>query len=327
MKKHVLIVIILLASLLMSSPADFGKWTRESTVSGSHLWKMSFAGDTAWILSRGGSFSSVYARCPGRVNFCEIAKVPGAYNALFFQNARVGFMTGDKGSITRTVDAGVTWTPQLSPVKNDLQDLVFVGKSGWAVGADNTILSTADNGKTWTEQRSGMEAKYLLNGVAFLNDKIGWVIGYRIRNSNNLAVILHTQDGGQTWKSQTEKIVGGRNFLPRDVTVNKAGWVYIVGDRGAYLMTTDEGEKWTRKDFPFGKDLDILAISFGSARVGCLVGTNAIIRMTNDAGFSWHHPVNNPVHGVVNEITDVHMLSPKLGYALVFGDFLKYTSD
>ena len=80
-------------------------------------------------------------------------------------------MVGDKGNIMRTVDAGVTWTPQLSPVKKDLQDLVFVGKSGWAVGADNTILSTADNGKNWTEQRSGMEARYLLNGVAFLNDK------------------------------------------------------------------------------------------------------------------------------------------------------------
>jgi photosystem II stability/assembly factor-like uncharacterized protein len=325
MKKHVLIVILLLAGMLTASAADFGKWTRESAASS--FWKMSFAGDTAWILGR-SSTSRIYARCPGRVNFCEIARVPGRYNALFFQNARVGFMVGDKGNITRTVDAGVTWTPQLSPVKKDLQDLVFVGKSGWAVGADNTILSTADNGKNWTEQRSGMEARYLLNGVAFLNDKIGWAIGYRYRDSNLLAVILHTKDGGQTWKSQTEKIVGGRNFLPRDVTVTQAGWVYIVGDRGAYLMTTDEGEKWTRKDFPFGKGVDILAISFGSARVGCLVGTNAIIQMTNDAGLTWQPAKDNPVQGAMNVITDVHMLSPKLGYAANSNNFiLKYTAD
>ena len=327
MKKPYLCVVLSIAAAWAAVAADFGTWRSGEGRVSPNTTTMSCVGESIWLMAPANS-SIVYARHPGAVQFGEVGRTPGRYEALFFQNARTGFMAGREGRIARSVDAGASWTPLASPVKKDLYDLVFVGKSGWAVGDDNAILSTADNGRMWTAQRTGTQARYDFRAVAFLNEKIGWAAGYRYRGSDLLSVILQTRDGGLTWKNQTENIVGGRNFIPCDMTVTDAGWVYIVGQRGAYLMTTDEGEKWTRKDFPFGKGVNILAISFGGARVGCVVGTNGVMWMTDDAGLHWQPVADRPLQISANSsIRDVRMLSPTLGYALGDGFVMKYTSD
>ena len=56
-----------------------------------------------------------------------------------------------------------------------------------------SFITPADSGETWVEQKSGVDS--LLCDSMFIDDKNGWVAGIK-------GVMLHTADGGATWKRQ-----------------------------------------------------------------------------------------------------------------------------
>lgn len=323
--KTIIALLLMVCSPAVALGYNFGDWRIANTDYKFGAQRIFFIDKNhAWLMRMQYNRTSLRNRSANSSTWSDLKQISYRYNEMFFRTASIGYLVGNKGKIIRTPNAGHTWFSCVSPTKKDLLDVTFQGKSGWAVGTTNTIIHSYDDGRKWEKQKSALKSKYTLTGVAFLNDKIGWIVGYRIHHSKKYAVILCTKDAGATWTSQTNNIVGGRDFLPRDVTVTAAGWVYIVGDRGAYLMTTDEGKKWNRKDQGYGKDMDILAISFGSATVGCYVGTNGILSMTYNAGLNWHNR-SQPVGGVARDITDVQMLSPTLGYATnPWGYVLKY---
>jgi photosystem II stability/assembly factor-like uncharacterized protein len=326
MKTILALLVVLISSSSVALGYDFGEWRIAKTDYGFRAHKISLVdNDHGWLMATSGNQTALRNRCPNSSDWCDLKKISYRFNEIFFRTASIGYLVGDDGKIVRTPDGGHVWYSTASPTHKDLFDVAFFGTNGWAVGDDNTILHSSDDGRTWTQQDSGLKSKYKLTDVAFVTNRVGWVVGYRLHDSKKYAVILYTKDAGATWTDQTNNIVGGRDFIPRDITGTQAGWVYIVGDQGAYLMTTDDGKTWNRKDQGYGKDMNILAISFGSATLGCYVGTYGILRMTYDAGLHWHMR-NQPVNGAMRDITDVHMLSPNLGYATnSWGYVLRYT--
>jgi photosystem II stability/assembly factor-like uncharacterized protein len=184
-----------------------------------------------------------------------------------FGDASHCWAVGVRGTILASSDAGLTWTPQLSPTTEDLADVCFVdGQHGWAVGSRRTIIFTSDGGVTWTKQTSDTTGR--LNAVSFADASHGWVVGEG-------GVILATADGGMTWNPQTSGTTGELY----DVSFADASHGWATGDL-SLLVTNDGGATWDLRSTP-----QLLRVSFVSATQGWAGGDG--IRMTTDGGTTW----------------------------------------
>jgi photosystem II stability/assembly factor-like uncharacterized protein len=64
-----------------------------------------------------------------------------------FVDANTGTAVGNYGTILRTRDGGVTWTPQTSGTTNPLYGVSFMdANTGTVVGGTGTILRTTTGG-------------------------------------------------------------------------------------------------------------------------------------------------------------------------------------
>ena len=177
---------------------------------------------------------------------------------VYFLDHRHGWIVTQASSIYHTRDGGETWGAQKSGVGYALSDVHFVNRStGWIVGDRRTILNTVNGGQTWRYLTQGSNNRhrtvygqplrmegvplhsFLLYDLCFVDKKHGWVVG-------DLGVILHTNDGGTTWKHQRgghRFHVGGDNVLLGVHFVdNRVGWA--VGESGTIFHTANGGVTW-----------------------------------------------------------------------------------
>jgi hypothetical protein len=62
---------------------------------------------------------------------------------------------GDNGTIIRSVDNGMTWTPVESNTQNSIMSVNFANTNkGIAVGESSTTLYTNDGGQSWSTQNN-----------------------------------------------------------------------------------------------------------------------------------------------------------------------------
>ena len=152
---------------------------------------------------------------------------------------------GRQGLILHTTDGGATWVRQASGTEEPLLAVDFVDeRHGWAVGNFLLVLRTIDGGATWEstlapapsedELMEGAPGEPVLNAVAFVDEKRGWVFG-------EFGTIATTTDGGQRWTLQerkTTQTLFGATFW--DARHGAA-----VGSSGTVLETSDGGATWT----------------------------------------------------------------------------------
>ena len=86
--------------------------------------------------------------------------------------------------------------------------------------------------KTEVVRKADWEANF--NDLYFADAKHGWIVGEK-------GFIVHTKDGGKTWKRQEIETEG--NFTAVYFTNLKYGWA--VGDEGLVATTDDGGRHWT----------------------------------------------------------------------------------
>lgn len=119
-----------------------------------------------------------------------------------------------------------------------LLGVVNTGQRLLAVGGNGDILISQD-GKRWTQVPTPVDVT--LTAVAFADDRQGWAVGHD-------AVILHTADGGLSWRVQ--------NFQPDlnaplfAVLVLDQHRALAVGAFGTLKATEDGGANWTDVDAP-----------------------------------------------------------------------------
>jgi photosystem II stability/assembly factor-like uncharacterized protein len=129
----------------------------------------------------------------------------GYFAAASFASASVGWAAGVHGqaeaggSITKTTDGGATWVAQVSGVSARLHGVCFTSvDSGFAVGKGGVILATQDGGARWAARSS--ETTATLNAVDSVTSEEGWVVGKEGWAPGQPGTLLHTTDGGMTWK-------------------------------------------------------------------------------------------------------------------------------
>ncbi|MBI5526421.1 MAG: hypothetical protein HY897_08800 [Deltaproteobacteria bacterium] len=156
------------------------------------------------------------------------------YNGLFFINDKVGWAAGgdygevdDQGNVVRppgkgviqyTTDGGKTWKKAVSERPYAFDAITFGDcQNGWVTAHDGNkghILHSTDGGKTWKEQtvpKNSVASNADFSSfpaIRFFDANEGWAIGNVDQSTPGgdpqyAAGMLHTTDGGKTWKQDT----------------------------------------------------------------------------------------------------------------------------
>jgi photosystem II stability/assembly factor-like uncharacterized protein len=219
-------------------------------------------------------------------------------NAVYFADSKRGWVAGDGGFVSRTIDGGLTWTRQSVETKDAINDIYFRNKDNGYLLAGNSIFQTDDGGETWREIRRYFASDFggaipELYSVRFSGKKRGWVVG-SISNNDVVvdSLVIYTNDGGKSW--QRQRLPTRQELIHVDFADEKRGW--IVGAGGTILHTEDGGETWAEQQSRTRATL--YHVDFRNEREGWAVGERGSILRTTDGGITWL-PVEITVRGTL----------------------------
>ncbi len=216
--------------------------------------------------------------------------------------------------VYRTFNGGATWQ------RMDLEYEDMEGLFG-AVVRENLVLALGDHdfvtretdpwAYCWGEvcsdlfTQSYINTHYILKDVFFTDESNGWAVGGRSFLPTFIGqVILHTQDGGQTWMEQYSLAPywDSWNYLYAIYFADaQHGWAVgssmiseFHGDEHAYLLyTSNGGQTWIERGselYPAATNIELLDIQFTGPQEGWALSANhhiASLAHTTDGGASW----------------------------------------
>jgi photosystem II stability/assembly factor-like uncharacterized protein len=183
-----------------------------------------------------------------QLNLPEAYRPAGTYwslNDVFFENAKTGWLVGDRGTIFRTGDGGETW--HLATTQDvDYQGIGFLDdRHGWATyrygNSSGGVAVTIDGGKRWKLLKESFVRGNWPVFAVFRSPEDGFAISLKL---------YETRDGGQQWKS----LSGGDrvgDVAYRYLGQAKDGTMVALGFKGSILATlihTDVGSTWHSND-------------------------------------------------------------------------------
>ena len=150
---------------------------------------------------------------------------------------------GEHGTILRSADNAHTWQIAPAPASATLTGVSFADDAlhGWAVGHDAVILATTDAGRTWLKSWQGENLQDSFLDVLALDARHAIAVGA-------YGLVLSTADGGTTWTRL--KVIADDNHLNR-ITRGPTGTLYVAGERGTLLRSTDAGATWASIAAPY----------------------------------------------------------------------------
>jgi len=228
-----------------------------------------------------------------------------AFNAICSPEPGKAWGVGDLGAIAFTADRGATWTYQHKMTMGlDLSSVWFVdANNGWAVGSQlqstmipaaytAVVVHTGNGGKTWQEQTVSPVPKQAvkLSAVRFTDAQHGWAAGGVAAEgqvdplAGGRGIVLHTVDGGQTWRVHEMPAATGPLLA---VSATDASHCWAVGMGASIVSTRNGGATWVEGTAgQQGAAGTLSAVAFTSARNGWAGGSNLLLR-THDGGKTW----------------------------------------
>ena len=175
-----------------------------------------------------------------------LAAASATPNMLLLDGAVSGtdvVVVGERGAILRSSDAAHTWTSVTSTVTTTLTGIAFApdGAVGWAVGHDALILATRDTGRTWSKQYQSDNLQDSFLDVLGLDAQ-------RVVAVGAYGLYASTTDGGKTW---TRRKIISEDFHLNRLSRGPTGTLYLAGEHGTLLRSTDEGGTWAAIPAPY----------------------------------------------------------------------------
>jgi photosystem II stability/assembly factor-like uncharacterized protein len=234
--------------------------------------------------------------------------IKGTLRRVAFTDDLHGFAVGDQGSMIKTSDAGINWTPVNLGLESNLAGLAFVNEQiGFFAGDNSTFYKTSNGGATWTSANSGLNTPELRQIAAYDAQTV-------FAGSNN--GIYVTKNGGSTWTQTAYKSIAYTLFMIDSDTIlaaeivkfgssfdGGATWQYrslsrtffsmfftsarkgFIGDSWGRINKTSDGmETWEQK---YNCNLAIYDMTFLNDTIGYFVGDNGYIGKTTDGGENW----------------------------------------
>lgn len=268
-----------------------------------------------WAVSDGYGGTIFHSTDGGRTWEVNYVLPDGWMTDIFFTDALHGWATADH-NVLRTTDGGVSWTVDYHFGWYPAEVYFHDNLRGWMGGDD--IYVTEDGGASWVITNGGIYASGIgfadsLRGCAvgiegawpnetakiFYTTDGGhtWfppgspAILQGLRDvdldasgrgyaAGNYGTILLTEDGGQSWTSQTS---GVQNLL-RSVCV-RSGRTWAAGSFGTVLGEPGVGLTGWSRVTTIGNTLRDAA--FGDEQHGIIVGDAGLIFRTEDGGQTW----------------------------------------
>ncbi|MDN3668950.1 YCF48-related protein [Echinicola jeungdonensis] len=251
------------------------------------------------------------------------------FEDIHWVNEETAFLAGEE-IILKTIDGGLSWTEQKSPIKNHMLSLDFFDEDmGLIVGENGKIFKTENGGQDWelislptpsalinvqilsqeTVVISAEEGLIFLsedgglswtlstsgtqadlNGLYFINADSGYV-------ASSDAEILKTVDGGESWSALPQ------NFQSPlyDIYFTDDTTGYAVGDGGLIIKTINAGEDWTF--IQSGTEIDYRRVVFSklNSDLGIVGGVNGTMLRTTNGGLTFSE-VNSRTNQDINSI-------------------------
>ncbi len=229
----------------------------------------------------------------------------------------VVWVSGHRGTVTRTTDGGATWTAMVVPGLDSMQfrDIHALDASrAWIMAAGNgpasRILQTIDGGATWTPQFVNADTAAFYDCMAFWDERRGFAIS---DSKNGRMPILETGNGA-TWRVRTVDVLPGEGGFAASGTcavANAAGDAWIGTGSAAtprVLHSTDRGRRWSATTVPLvaGAGAGVTGLAFRDRVHGVAVGgvisgtaTGARVARTNDGGATWTTAGEPPTSGAL----------------------------
>jgi photosystem II stability/assembly factor-like uncharacterized protein len=188
-----------------------------------------------------------------------------------------------------------------------LIDVQKVGTRLVAVGERGHIIFSDDLGKTW--RQASVPVSVLLTAVHFVDESRGWAVGHG-------GVILHSSDGGVSWKKQFDGNAAGKTVLSQA----KA----LVDDLKRRLDRAAENEvedleyqledatiayEDAKTDAAVGASKPFLDVLFFNPSEGIAVGSYGFLFKTRDGGKTWTNraaSMDNPDRFHLNAIAQLN---------------------
>jgi len=226
---------------------------------------------------------------------------------------------GDRGMIVRSAKLNDGWQQAASGVSSMLTAVSFAdAQHGWAVGHDGVVLATTDGGKSWQRQLDGerfnqlqvaqfqqllddpaTSEKYdpdelalwlddamvaaeegpgmLWLDVLFTSAKRGFVTGA-------YGSLLTTGDGGQSWQVISHRLPNPDRFHLNALHQDSQGNLWIAGEAGLVLLSTDDGASWQAIESPYYGSLFGVVEHDGEI---LLLGLRGNLYASGDLGLNW----------------------------------------
>jgi photosystem II stability/assembly factor-like uncharacterized protein len=137
-----------------------------------------------------------------------------------------------------------------------------------AVGERGFIIISDDDGHTWDQTESPVSDT--LTRVQFVDADLGWAVGHG-------GVVLHTSDGGDTWRQQLDGEQAAQIELDAAVKAQDAS-PNELGQRRVALAERLVSE---------GADKPFLAVHFFDSKSGVILGAYGLAFATEDGGKTW----------------------------------------
>lgn len=247
------------------------------------------------------TFSSQYSLSQtAKWNWVNPFPTGNLLNQTYFLDENNGFVIGEKGTVLRTSDSGISWEQVATSFDVSFYKMFFVDNlHGWVIGNGinqyynpiAVIINTFDGGVTWDEYLV-TQLNVQLADLFFANEQLGWVVG-------SGGSIFKTTDSGITWTTHSIPQLYNA-WLKKIYFYNESEGVIVGYDSGQnpYVFivghTTDGGVNWEVNKSPLILDAELETEVIGDSML-VATGSNGLIIRSSDVGQSWSFKMEIPI--------------------------------
>ncbi|QDV04912.1 Xyloglucanase Xgh74A precursor [Planctomycetes bacterium Poly30] len=287
-----LLSLLLLTAPSLSSPqvstlSTNWHWRKDDQGNRAAAYRASPTGDPNGAIENRSVAGSWSALGPFGGDIFDVAASPQSGSIVLAASAP----SNGGGGLYRSADGGSTWDEVTSLSGTACYDIEFTIDGVAYVGTLGGLMTSADAGVTWTHLPFGFGVNQQTFEVTVdpQNSQRLWV-GVADALGNQLANVVRSDDGGQSWVDLTPPSVAGQSVRAIAVDPSNSNRVVIgIGggfSGGGVWTTTDAGASWTNRSAGLpGNPMNDLAFdgtrllvcggqAFGSQFVGLYESTN-----------------------------------------------------